>query len=91
MRDGTKAGIAVAVGTVGAPDLIWCWAQIAGRGLLFDPLYAAGLRGTVRSICRIHINYAEDPPSAETDAPDAITRGIHEVRTFRTSVQAAGT
>ena len=45
MRSAAKASAALFVGGISAPWLIWVWAQVAGHGLIFDPLYAAGLRG----------------------------------------------
>ena len=40
-----KAFVSLLVGAIYAPCLIWLWAQVARHGLIFDPLYASGLRG----------------------------------------------
>ena len=45
MRFAGKALASACVGALLAPYLIWCWAQIAGRGLFADPAIHAGLRG----------------------------------------------
>ena len=44
MRSAIKALSAIVVGAIAAPYLIWIWAQVAGRGLIFDPLFSLGLR-----------------------------------------------
>ena len=33
------------VGVVAAPYFAWCWGQVIASGIIFDPLFAAGLRG----------------------------------------------
>ena len=45
MKPIAKAFASLFVGAIYAPCLIWLWAQVAGHGLIFDPLYASGLRG----------------------------------------------
>ena len=45
MKPATKAIVALFVAAAYAPCLMWLWAQVAGHGLIFDPLYASGLRG----------------------------------------------
>ena len=46
MRPWLKTATALLLGAAAGPYLLWCWAQIAGRGLVFDPLFGAGLRGS---------------------------------------------
>ena len=46
MRLLIKSLAGLVLGAVAAPYLIWCWSQIAGRGIVFDPLFGAGLRGS---------------------------------------------
>ena len=45
MRLSLKPLAAFILGALAGPYLVWCWAQVASRGLVFDPLFAAGLRG----------------------------------------------
>jgi hypothetical protein len=46
MHPWLKLLAAICLGVLAGPYLLWCWSQIAGRGLVFDPLFASGLRGT---------------------------------------------